>query len=220
MAIRIKPVPRPACRANSDSAFGGCKPRLHVASDLRKALHRMSWAAVRRALPGKRAARHSRGHPRVPGAKISAVHSRSFRGTSRHGAAEKHPPKADTAGRSRAHITAMGSTTSGGIGRTPLAENVRAVPCAQFRRKCRASNRRKIQHHPAMVSARGLQSRHAQTLEMRRMSCRRAEKPGNIRRLAAGHSDLRKVPSRRTRSGGIAMLRVPHLPRLEAGESR
>ena len=220
MAIRIKPLPRPACRADSDSAFGGCEPRLHVASDLRKALHRMSWAAVRRTLPGKRAARYARSHPRVPGAKISAVHSQSFRGTSRHGDAQKHPPKADTAGSSPAHITAMGNSTSGGSGRTPLAENVRSMPYAEFRCKCHASSRRKIQHHPAMVSARGLQSRHAQTPEMRRMSCRRAEKPGNIRRLAAGHSDLRKVPSRRTRSGGITMLRVPHLPRLEAGESR
>src|SRR5277367_6358357 len=53
---------------------------------------------------------------------------------------------------------------------------------------------------------------------MRGMSWRRADQPGNRGRPAAGDPDLREVPSRRPRSRGVALLRVPHLPRLEPRE--
>ena len=179
MAIRIKSSPGATGRANSDPALHGYNARLHVASDIRKTLHRVPRIAVRSALPGKCSARYPRSNPRVPSAKVSAIRPQSSVRTSCDGSRSQHPTKADTAGSSPSHATTMGSAASGGIARITLAENVRAVPRAELRSKCTA-NCRKIQYHPAMVSARGLQSRYAQTSEMRRMSFRRAEKPGNV----------------------------------------
>ena len=108
----------------------------------------------------------------------------------------EYSAKARTARRSRADATTVGEPSCGGIGRTALAEDLRAVPRVTLRDKCNAADRREVEHPSKMVSACGFQSRCAQIPGMRRMPCWRAEEPGNFRRPAAGNTNLRKVPSR------------------------
>src|SRR5579863_7502441 len=94
------------------------------------------------------------------------------------------------------------------------------MPRIKVRSERSFARRGEIEYHAALVSARRVQPRYAQAFEMCRMPFRRANEPGNRGRAVAGDSDLREVPSRRTRSGGVALLRVPHLPRLETREER
>jgi hypothetical protein len=189
-------------------------------SSLRKTLRRLPRIAVRSAFPGRRAARYARGDPCIPAAKVSAIYSEPSCGPAREGSEPESSASADPACRARAHRAAVGGPARGGIGRAALAEDVHAMPRIKICSERAVARGREIEYYAAMVPACRVQSRYAQAFEMRRMPFRRADQPGNRRRLAAGDSDLREMPSRWARSGGVAMFRMPHLPRLETREER
>ena len=192
LAVRFKRRARSAGEFESarDSAVHGCGARLHVSGDLRETLRRVPRIAIRCAFSGRRAARYSRSDPHVSGAKVSAIYSQSSGGVARNGSEPQSSAPANPARGARAHRAAVGGVASGGIGRTPLAEDVRAMPRAKVCGKRATACRREIQYHAALVSARRVQSRYAQAFEMRGMSWRRADQPGNRGRAAAGDRRL------------------------------
>ncbi len=77
-----------------------------------------------------------------------------------------------------------------------------------------------VEYHGALYASRQIRSLAARPGRLRELPCRRDNQPAKFRSAFAGHRDVPLVPPRRPRSGRIALLRVPHLPRSRATQTR
>jgi len=179
------------------SAFDRLQPRLHVSYRIRQTLPRLSYAAIRFALPGKRAARHAGDRPRLSVEEISGLHPKPYIRIAypRARAGARLAAEAVTRRVRAVDATTMGGAPRRGIGRTSMAKNLRAVPRSAIRAKFRATDCRTDGHHSALVQTRRIQSRFPQITDVHRMSHARQDEPGNIGRFATRHSELPKMPS-------------------------
>src|ERR1700683_2005852 len=179
------------------SAFDGLQARLHVSYRIRQTLRRLPYAAIRSALPGKRAARHSGDRPRLPGEEVSGLHPKPYIRIAypRACAGARLAAEAVTRRVRAVDEATMGGAPGGGIGGTSMAKNLRAVPRNAIRAKFSATDCCTDGHHSALVQTRGIQSRLPQIADVYRMSHAGQDEPGNIGRFATRHSELPKMPS-------------------------
>src|ERR1700722_7523752 len=157
---RFAPFVPPRGVRKVPSAFYGLQARLHVSYRIRQALRRLSYAAIRFALPGKRPARHAGDRTRLPGKEISGLHPKPYIRIAypRSRAGARLAAEAATRRVRGVDATTMGGAPRGGIGGTSMAKNLRAVPCSAIRAKFSTTDFRTDGHPSALVQTRRIQS--------------------------------------------------------------
>jgi len=102
---------------------------------------------------------------------------------------------------------------------TAVAQDLQAMPYGAGERGRRAAEDRSVEYHGALYASREFRSLAARARGVRELPCRCADQSAKFGCASSCDRDLPYLPSLRRRSGGIALLRVPHVPRPLAAET-